>query len=119
VCAGKGIRGWVAPGEAAAAQPGPAKAGSPPAAPLMSHVGRAPAAARRAPAAARGGGKGVGAAAGAALPEVKVVVGNKQMLALEDIMVPQAADDWMREREVRRRRPPREQGVARCSVQGS
>jgi len=102
VCAGKGIRGWVAPGEAAAAAaayPAPAKAGSPPAAPLMSHVGRAPAAARRAPAAARGGGKAAGA-----LPEVKVVVGNKQMLALEDIGVPQAADDWMREREVRLRR---------------
>lgn len=95
--AGKGIKGWVAPGEDAAAltvHASPAKSGAAaPGAPagLMSHVGRAPAAAKHSP----------GAARAAPAPEVKVVVGNKQMLALEGVAVPQAVDEWMREREVR------------------
>ena len=105
--AGKGIKGWVAPGEDAAAltvHASPAKSGAAaPGAPagLMSHVGRAPAAAKPSPGAARAGGKGLGSARAAPAPEVKVVVGNKQMLALEGVAVPQAEDEWMREREVR------------------
>ena len=97
---GKGIRGWVAPGEAAAAPTPPhASPAKPGAGGLMSHVGRSPAAAPRAPGAARAGGKGTGLGSGPA-PDVKVVVGNKQMLALEGLAVPQAVDEWMREREV-------------------
>ena len=109
---GKGIRGWVAPGESAAmpslhhspAKIGAAKSGAAAPAPgalgyVMSHVGRAPPAAARLPVAARAGGKGAGLGSGPA-PDVKVVVGNKQMLALEGMAVPQTADEWMREREV-------------------
>lgn len=89
---GKGIRGWVAPGEAAAAPTPHASPAKPGAGGLMSHVGRAPGG-------ARAGGKGAGLGSGPA-PDVKVVVGNKQMLALEGLAVPQAVDEWMREREV-------------------
>ena len=72
---------------------------------LMSHVGRAPTVTKHSPGAARAGGKGSGSARAAPAPEVKVVVGNKQMLALEGVAVPQAVDEWMREREVRAPNP--------------
>jgi hypothetical protein len=49
----------------------------------------------------RGPGAGAGAALGAPAPlEVKVVVGNKRMMASCGVAVPQAAESYMREMEV-------------------